>query len=411
MRKNTKRDTRQANPIMAWWTSREERRKAAEAEAARKIANEMANSEAAIVDTLLGTRFLHSKLPAEILSRKMDPNQTCCDLEYNARALAREITDQQQPIQVDLRKIDEKLLQLAGLFSESVEQGYKTASYVAMEGLTRGIHMIRARVPQNNLEFASQYVEENARYLASWAELIDRAKGLDLLRENVETQRANYEKSLKAAETERARFRDEWMTDPGKLKMFKMIYDHKTQEERLQWPNEVRDLYSFLLKLRMKQMDLQLQNYLLNQEDQRLTKQKMQVSSFQDALMGQPIVEDPNQLNKFQDAMQEMFQKMAKYDAELDETLKTMDSIEAQLDQMRNAPGQMRAMETVQKQAGILIAQFRREDQALEQKEDQQSFEEMFGLMTPEERQELERENQEQRQQRQNDQDQQLYNT
>ena len=138
-----------------------------QAEPAKKIAKGADNAQE-IADVLLSTSFLHSKLPQEILNQKLDPGNPYCDLEHNARELAREITDQQQILQVDLRSIDQQLLVLARCFQEAVEKGYKTAAFASMEGLVYGIHKIRNRVPQNDLSFCSQYVEVNTNYLKEW---------------------------------------------------------------------------------------------------------------------------------------------------------------------------------------------------------------------------------------------------
>ena len=411
---------RPLNPFKAWAASREEKRNREEAEAAKKIANETAYNEKAIADTLLGVSFIHSRLPQEVLNQRtlredQNDNDPCCDLEHNARELAREIADQQQTLQVDLRSIDQQLLVLAQRFQEAVEKGYKTAAFAAMEGLAHGIDEIRYRVPQNDLTFCSQYIEVNTNYLKEWIQLADLAKGLDLMRENVERRKEDYRVAEGEEKKQIENLRSELETNDQKRKLFNEIYRHTKPEERLRWPNDVRELYGILIKLRLKQVDLELQYYLMKQEDNRLTSQKGRVDALKEKLNGLPVVQNPNQLNEFRDAMEGMVQEMAQLDAELDETLSTMDRIEAQLLQMQNAPGNLRAMETAQQQADKLVRQFQEEDEALLDTGRVKSMQELFGVLSPEQKKQIQQEQkewqvQENQQNQENQQDQYNYN-
>ena len=406
---------RPLNPFKAWAASREEKRNREEAEAAKKIANETAYNEKAIADTLLGVSFIHSRLPQEVLNQRtlrenQNDNDPCCDLEHNARELAREITDQQQTLQVDLRSIDQQLLVLAQRFQEAVEKGYKTAAFASMEGLAHGIDEIRYRVPQNNLTFCSQYIEVNTNYLKEWVQLVDLAKGLDLMRENVERRKEDYCVAEEEEKRQIENLRMELKINGKKRKLFEEIYRHVKPEERLRWPNDVRDLYGILIKLRLKQIDLELQYYLMKQEDNRLTSQKGRVDALKEKLNGLPVVQNPNQLNEFQEAMEGMVREMAQLDAELDETLSTMDKIEAQLLQMQNAPGNLRALEAAQQQAEKVVERFREEDEALLDTSRVKSLEEMFGLLSPEQKEQKEQQEQKNQQNQENQQDQYIYN-
>ena len=345
----------------------------------------------------------------------MDSKDPYCDLEHNARELAQEITDQQQTLQVDLRSIDRQLLILAQRFQEAVEKGYKIAAFAAIEGLTHGIDEIRCRVPQKDLTFCSQYIEVNTNYLKEWVQLADLAKGLDLMRENVERRKEDYRVAEGEEKKQIENLRSELETNDQKRKLFNEIYRHTKPEERLRWPNDVRELYGILIKLRLKQVDLELQYYLMKQEDNRLTSQKGRVDALKEKLNGLPVVQNPNQLNEFRDAMEGMVQEMAQLDAELDETLSTMDRIEAQLLQMQNAPGNLRAMETAQQQADKLVRQFQEEDEALLDTGRVKSMQELFGVLSPEQKKQIQQEQkewqvQENQQNQENQQDQYNYN-
>ena len=293
------------NLLKACASNRKKDCKKKQAEPAKKIAKGADNAQE-IADVLLSTSFLHSKLPQEILNQKLDPGNPYCDLEYNVRELAREITDQQQTLQADLRSIDRQLLILAQRFQEAVEKGYKTAAFVSMEGLMYGIPNIRNRVPQNDLTFCRQYVKANANYLKEWARLTDLAKGLDLLRENLERHKENYclvEEEVKKRIDD---LRTELKTNAHKRKLFEEFYYQEKPGESLSCSNEGRELYDALIELRLKQINLDLQDCVIKREENRLNSQKGQVTRLREKLNGLPIVQSPNQLNAFQEAMEEM---------------------------------------------------------------------------------------------------------
>ena len=286
----------------------------------------MKSNHGKIADTLLGVSFLHSRLPQEILNQRTpreDQKDTdpCCDLEHNARELAREMMDQQQTMQVDLQSLDQQLLVLAQRFQEAVEKGYAATAFAALDGLIRGVHEIRARVPQDDLTFCSQYIEVNASYLKEWVQLCDLTRKIDLMRENVDRSRACCDSKKEEMD-----------------KRKKALWDEITRDER-------RDEISG---------NANMQN--------RLNALEGQAALLKGKLMGLPIVQSPNQLNEFQDAMDSMIQEMAQIDAALDEILSAMDKAEAQFTQMQNAQDRLRVKEMASMEAQKIVEQLREED-------------------------------------------------
>ena len=398
MKPNLKKKKQSLDPFQAehsynflkdWIASGKERRRREEAEAAKKIANETAYNEKAIADTLLGVSFLRSRLPQEILTQRtprkdqndMDP---CCDLEHDARELAREMMDQQQTMQVDLRSIDQQLLVLAQRFQEAVEKGYATTAFAALDGMIRGIHEIRARVPQNDLKFCNQYIEVNTNYLKEWVHLCDQVKEMDLMRENVKKRQASYDSEKEEADKRKDAFWKKMEQDGHKGDIFLKIYQYKKPEDRLSWSNEVMEVYENLVEMRFKDADLDLQNCLLRQEQSRLSNQEGQVEFLRGKLLGLPIVQDPNQLNELQDAMDGMIREMAQIDTELSETFSVMGKIEAQLLQMQSAQGNLRMMETASMQAQKMVEERREKEQQLQNAGNGENLREKLGLKSEE---------------------------
>ena len=299
----------------------------------------------------------------------MDSKDPYCDLEHNARELAQEITDQQQTLQVDLRSIDRQLLILAQRFQEAVEKGYKIAAFAAIEGLTHGIDEIRCRVPQKDLTFCSQYIEVNTNYLKEWVQLADLAKGLDLMRENVERRKEDYRVAQEEEKKQIENLREELETNDQKRKLFNEICRQEKSGERSSWPDEEerRELCGKLIMLRFKQADLDLQYCLVKQEENRLNFQKGRTDALKEKLNGLPVIQDPNQLDALQNALQKITRKteMGPQSVEFDETLSGMNQIKEQLLQMQNAEGDPSAMEAVLQQTEEVLKRFREEEETL----------------------------------------------
>ena len=328
----------------------------------------MKSNHGKIADTLLGVSFVDSRLPQKVLTQRTPgEDQTdmdlCCDLEHDARELARELMDQ-QTVQVDVRNMDQQLLILAQRFQEAVEKGYTATAFATLDGLVRGVHEIRARVPQNDLTFCNQYVEVNTSYLKEWVQLCDLVKAADLMRENVERRQVSYDSEKEEVDKWKDVFWNEMNEDERRREVFLKIYQYEyaKPEERLDWSNEVWETYKTLVELRFKQVDLDLQDDLLGQEQNCLNALEGQVDLLKGKLMSLPIVQNPNQLNEFQDAMEDMIREMAQLNAALDETLSAMDKIEAWLMRIKNAQDDLRMRATAWMQARKIVEQLREED-------------------------------------------------
>lgn len=354
-----------SNPFTAWIQGREERRQEAQEQASRMITNQIAQNETTIIDQLSSIDFLHSRLPKNVLEQKSRPNQPCCDLEYASRGIVHTLLANPQTIKIDIRKLDEKMLTLAMLFKQAVEQGDTRAAYAAKGALVRAVKDIRSRIPQDQPELAKQFVELNSKYLEEWITLVSLAQVADQTKQNVDAQRAlsNAEKEKNEnAINELASLID---TDPSYTKAFLEILENDTPEARVNWTAEQKNLHKLMIERRMKQINLALNDNLLQQREIDLSVKEAQVEALNAKVAGVPIVADPNLMNKFQEDIDELFDQLAASDAEIDEMLKTMDDIEGRIAQLNNAPGAVRAREVAAEEAEAVVKEIQRR-QAIE---------------------------------------------
>lgn len=393
---------------------REARKKAETENEARTVANETAQSATDIAEKLRTLSFSpeRSRLSRDILEERMDPNQLGCNMERIARTLAARLENQEPSAQIDLRPMDTQLNVLTDRFVTAVQDGYNSEAYVALDALNRGIDVIRNRVPSEDPEFAKQYIEENAAYLERWVQLAESARTMDQIRENVNRQQKDYDIEEAALEEERAALKEKMKQDAKTKNAMKVIFDHKTPEERMRWSKEIREVYNFMLDRRMKDVNLLLKRYLVDQEKHNLDAQKAQVNTMKNSLLSLKVVRNKNEMNHFHDSVAEMFKQMADYDVQLDTMLKTMDSVEAQIMQLEEAPGNLRAKEEVCDQTERFIKELKEEqDNELLDLKGAASLEEMFGIRSDEEQARLKQQLQEEKKQREEQKLQQKQNT
>lgn len=339
------------NPFANWLANRKERQRQAEDEASRMITNKIAENETIIIDQLNSIDFLHSKLPKSVLEAKSRPEQRYGDLEYAAQGVIHMLMKNPQIIKMDIRKFDQKLLTLVLLFKQTVEQGDVRAAYAAKGAIVRAVSDIRSRIPQNQPELAKQFVEANAQYLDSWITLVTLAQVADRTKQNVDVQRDRHEKALANDKAANENLRQQILDDPDAAEAFKHIMDHDSPADRTLWTESQRKMHLTMVERRMDKVNLDLNALLLQQQEMDLSTKEAQVEVLYSKVAALPIVTDPDLMSKFQENIDQIFQQLAKSDAEIDETLKTMDDIEGRIQQLNSAPGALRAREVATEEA------------------------------------------------------------
>ena len=352
------------NPFAAWIQERKERRQAAQEQASRMITNQIAQNESAIIDQLSSIDFLHSQLPRNVLEHKSKPDRPCGDLEYASICIVQTLLANPQTVKVDIRKLDEKMLALAMLFKQAVEQGDSRAAYAAKGALVRAVNEIRPRVPQEQPELAKQFVELNAKYLEEWITLVSLAQVADRTKQNVDAQRALSNAKKEKNENAVSELAERIEKDPSYSRAFFEIHENDTPEARVNWTEEQKQIHRLMIELRMNRATLALSDQLLHQREIDLSVKEAQVDALNVKVAEVPIVADPNLMNKFQEEIDELFDQLAASDAEIEEMLKTMDDIEGRIAQLDSAPGTVRAREVAAEEAEEVVREIQRRQAA-----------------------------------------------
>ena len=391
-----------SNPISAWLARREERKQAQAAEAARAITGETSENELKIQGVLENIDFIHSKLPTKTLERRANPEQKYGDLELAARALTLNLQNNPVTVHADIRGIDKKLYTLAELYKTAVEQGNENAAYAAKAALARGIQEIRCKIPTSQPELINQFVDLNTKYLDQWITLVGYAQGADQIKVNLEKAESEYKKRQDEYKENTRKTLSDIKADVALYEAFGSLKEDVSLADKDTWSDTKKKCYNMLLDQRLKYTAVQARGWLVDANRNQLLSQKNKVDILSAKLLELPIAADPDQMNKYKEAINDMFADLAKKDQELKESLEFLNDMEARAKQLNTAPGQKEALTAVAEQRQRML----KEMQDIQEKEinkgraAQEADLNALGLLTDEQirerRAQLEREQQEQ---------------
>lgn len=390
---------RSRNPFTNWLESRKERRRQAEDEASRLITNKIAENENIIIDKLNSIDFIRSELPKAVLEAKANPQQRFGDLEYAAMGVIHMLRKNPQTIKMDIRPFDQKLLTLVLLFKQTVEQGDVRAAYAAKGAIVRAVADIRSRIPQDQPELAAQFVEANTKYLDQWITLVMLAQVADRTKQNVVSQRRHLEQAQTKTKEDIAALQKTLQDDDTFLQAFKKLTDRTMVQDRSQWDEVERSVHRMMVERRMDKAKLELNSLLLQQQELDLSTKEAQVEMLYAKVAALPIVTDPDLMSKYQESIDDLFRQLAESDAQIDETLKSMDDIEGRIQQLSKAPGSLRAQEVAAEEAEKALAEItaRQNDQSGKNATRAKKMREEMGILSEEELAELRKQAEEER--------------
>ncbi|MBR2295559.1 MAG: hypothetical protein IJ869_07345 [Clostridiales bacterium] len=347
----------------AWKNKREARKKEFEELAAMEITNDVAENEMKIISVLDSVDFLHSKLPKDILDYKKPGNEghPCGDLEYAARALSIYLKNNPQSILMDVRPIDEKILELAYVFRDAVKDGEPRTASASKEFLTRGVREIRANIPSTLKENAKLYIDTYVNYLESCIAYCEQSRFADKMNDSCISDQAILEEEESRYKEQVSEFKRNIKEDRELASAFKTIANCEDSRERTSWSDVERDLHLDMVKQRMDGVTIDLKKTKYMQDQLSLAAAIARLDALDVKVQNIPIVLDPNHMNIFQEQIDDLFREFAKADLEIDESLRAIDDIEGRINQLNSAPGAERAKEIATEEAQKRLEEIKRE--------------------------------------------------
>lgn len=326
------------------------------------ITNDTANSENLLQTYLEGIDFIHSRLPKESLEYRSNEGQKYGDLEQTARGLAQAIRKNPISVDVDIRKIDQKLLVLAQRFKDAIEHGDKNTAFAAKGALARGILDIRNKIPLHQTELIEQFVELNTKYLDEWLTLISFAQLADRTSEKAEKVKAKYDQEKSEYDEDLEDLYGNIQDDPNLREAFAFVRAQSSTASKSTWTPEQRKVYGMMLDQRFKRINIDFNAYLFQTEQTTLQRYLNDVELLSVKLAGVPIAVDENQMNKYKEAIDGLFKELAEKDTELAETLTMLDEIEGRLQQLETSPGNQMAKAVAATEAEIALEKMKQRE-------------------------------------------------
>lgn len=384
-----------SNPISAWLARREERKQAQAAEAARAITGETSENELKIQNVLEEIDFIHSKLPEKVLEHREKPGQTYGDLELAARALVQSLRKNPVTVHADIRGVDQKIYTLAELYKTSVEQGNVNAAYAAKAALARGIMEIRSKIPTSQPELINQFVDLNTKYLDQWITLVGYAQQADQTAVNLQKEEAEYQKRLDEYKANTRKMFANIKEDPALFDAFESLNEDFSLADRNTWSDAKKKCYSLLLEQRFQYSGVQARESFVNANRNQLLNLKNKVDVLSAKQLELPIAVDPDQMNKYKEAINDMYADLAKKDQELKESLEFLNDMEARTKQLNTAPGQREALAAVVEQRQRMLSEMQdiQEKEINKGRAAREADLNALGLYTDEQIQELKEQN------------------
>ena len=286
--------------------------------------------------------FSRSRLPKELLGTKSDQRQPKGDLEYTVMWLLSQLQGS-APLGIRLPEIealDEKLCRLIRKFKETVDMGYPQAAKTARAALTKGFRDIRlglsnmSREEQNEDGFR-EYVGDCVAYLDRWMTLIDYTMMADVAQDNVRKAEAGYRKFLEDHEKLLDEFELEIIRDRDKLADYYAV---------AQSTDTGASLTKSQMELRQRMIEYGVQRATGKVKEvtwQQLSNQQTlllgKIEVLRVGVMQSPL---PNVNRQAYDmAMQEMLEKMASADKEIESAILEFADLSGKIDAMEHMAG------------------------------------------------------------------------
>ena len=342
-----------SNPIAAWFQNKKNKKAQKREEAAKMITNNKAENEINIANVLKSINFTDSLIPAEKLDYKTNENQPYGDLEFGVMEAIDLISNNTQDYGgLNINKIDTAILQIAKELKNAIEAGNVNRAFAAKSGLIVAIDQIRDKIPSIPESMRAEYIETSVKYLEIWTTLISSCTSLDVIQQNLDSQKQSIEQRQKKNDEEKDELSRRMLAEPAfKAKMETLMNDTFIGNSS-EWDNETMNLYNWLVRQRIEKSSI---NFEMLQYDMLVKQSAYQskiIGDYQTRVRAVPVPTDPNLMNKYKEMVEEEYLKAAEIDAQFDELGEYMDNMDERLRMMANTKGSIRmkrmALESVE---------------------------------------------------------------
>lgn len=342
-----------SNPIAAWFQNKKNKRAQNREEAAKMITNNKAENEINIANVLKSINFTDSLLPVEKLDYKTNENQPYGDLEFGVMEAIDLISNNTQDYSgLNINQIDTAILQIAKELKNAIESGNVNRAFAAKSGLIVAIDQIRDKIPSIPDSMKAEYIETSVKYLEIWTTLISSCTSLDVIQQNLDSQKQSIEQRQQKNDEEKNELSRRMLAEPAFKSKMEALMNDTFIGNSSEWDNETMNLYNWLVRQRIEKSSI---NFEMLQYDMLVKQSAYQskiIGDYQTRVRAVPVPTDPNLMNKYKEMVESEYLKAAEIDAQFDELGEYMDNMDERLRMMANTKGSIRmkrmALESVE---------------------------------------------------------------
>ncbi|CDA73347.1 unknown [Ruminococcus sp. CAG:579] len=341
------------NPISKLLENHKQKVKQKREKKAMEVSNNIAERENQMLDLLGGINFTRSKLPAEVLEYKSNPEQPYGDIELTSKWLQRELKNS-PAIAIDIKELDSQIIEILHSYKNAIDQGNQKEAWGANRALL-SIPEVRNKIVSVESDKVNNYLDNASQYLDAWRVLIELSEETDNLKAATDTFNEQYENKKKEVEEKNAALKSKIEDNDLYLAAFAEIHDKTASDDPMKWTEEMRVVRKWLSEQEFNKLTLGLLYRKVQGKEMLLQNNKSKLEIMQMRVIETPKPENENLHNEYKEQLQSIIDECAKMDVEIDEMLSDLEMVEGQLEVFDNAPGAIHLRNNIAREAGRFL--------------------------------------------------------
>jgi len=373
------------NPISKLLENHKQKVKQKREKKAMEVSNNIAERENQMLDLLAGINFTRSKLPAEVLEYKSNPEQPYGDIELTSKWLQRELKNS-PAIAIDIKELDSQIIEILHSYKNAIDQGNQKEAWGANRALL-SIPEVRNKIVSVEKDKVNNYLESAGKYFDAWRVLIELSEETDNLKAATDIFNEQYENKKKEVEEKNAALKSKIENNDLYLAAFAEIHDKTASDDPMKWTEEMRVVRKWLSEQEFNKLTLGLLYRKVQGKEMLLQNNKSKLEIMQMSVIETPKPENENLHNEYKEQLQSIIDECAKMDVEIDEMLSDLEMVEGQLEVFDNAPGAIHLRNNIAREAGRFLEdeKQRQSDMINAQGVNRKQLMDKLGLKTEEE--------------------------
>lgn len=323
------------NKFKSFFDDLNKKRKEKKKNADKKIKNDNAANEKAIIEVLEEIDFGKSKLDQGYLDFKTYSSQEYGDLEQARNDIKRMIITNNQFTNLKLSEFDKKLYIIACSFRNAISNGHQNAAFSSQSALYIAIDQIRNQLAFIPEQWCQRYLDECTDYLDKWIQLIEECISMDATSIALSNSEEKLNEKLEKSKKEVEEFKDDLKKDKQKAAALAKVEKFPIKDT-LKDPM-LRSIFNLLIDHKIEQTSLYFDIQMTKMQRRSNKMYATQVEMLRKNVQNVPIPKDPLSFQKFQDSVKKMLDQIDEIDKQYGDFLLFLFKVDGELDRLENS--------------------------------------------------------------------------